>query len=184
MHGGRTGSPPLNCFIIAESIEVDCYLLVVCQIGTSCFRSRYRRMAVSATATRRQAFRGVLLDIASRLNEPDIQKLCFLCKDKISNQCKCRFPNHGRLVDCPYHHGPTGVLVMDQLLERGEFNEWKTEPLRDMLHQIGRVDLASTLLDDYDSVVETKPKGELIGNKKSISTLLVFVVVFCLSLHR
>ncbi len=105
---------------------------------------------------RRQAFRGVLLDIVSRLNEPDIQKLRFLFKDKISNQCKCRFQSG---LDCPYHHGPTGVLVMDQLLERGEFNERKTEPLRDMLHQIERVDLADTLLNDYVSM-EAKLKGE------------------------
>ncbi len=111
-------------------------------------------------STRRKEFRGLLLDIASRLNEPDIQKMCFLCKDEISNQCTCRLPNHGGLIDCIYHHGPTGMLVMDQLLEKGKFSEGNTEPLRDMLVQIGRFDLENTILDNYVGK-ETERNGEL-----------------------
>ncbi len=107
-------------------------------------------------ATRRQhekAFRVSLLDVASRLNEPDIQKVCFLYKDKINKQCRCRF--HSGLepdVSCPFHRGLTGVVVMEQLLERGEFNECMTEPLVDMLNEIGRVDLANTFVEEYVNV--------------------------------
>ena len=100
--------------------------------------------------TRKQAFRESLVKIASRLNEHDIQAMCYIHESQI-NQCRCR----SRLkhdLSCPSHCEHTVLSVMGQLCDRGVFSECETKPLVDTLNHIGRVDLANTFLKEYVNV--------------------------------
>lgn len=94
-------------------------------------------------------FRSSLLVIASGLSHQNILDLCFLHKDKISKQCTCRGHRGPEVATCPHHGGLNGVTVMEALLEKGVFSSIDTQPLTNMLEEVGRKDLANNFIEDY-----------------------------------
>ena len=104
---------------------------------------------MSRSETRRKAFRDSVLEVASGLDQKNILEVLFLQKNKIKQQCTCSSPNGAEHITCPHHSGSKGILIMDQLLERGVFSEEDTGPLLDMLYRIGRVDLANKFNESY-----------------------------------
>ena len=118
---------------------------------------------------RRKAFRDSCLEVASGLDQNDILAISFLQKNTIKQQCTCNGSSDAeRILTCPHHSGSKGILIMDQLLERGVFSEEDTGPLLDMLDHIGRVDLAKKFSESYVEkyLIESDPfrpsPGELL----------------------
>ena len=88
--------------------------------------------------SRKAAFRHLLRDVGQQLSQSDISTIEVL--ESVPPQQK----------------GQNGLTLLDALRKSGKFSPWKTQPLREILRNAGRCDLADDTVKTYQLLFEDK----------------------------